>query len=75
MANQLGDPRVTPRSYVQHQRHARFGRLRHAKQFVAFLKTQAARLSGGPTEEQVFDKLTTNTATRVKQSAAYSDLA
>jgi hypothetical protein len=80
MTNQLGDPRVTPRSYSRHLRYSRYGR-RHGKQFLAFLAAQAARLVGIPSSppetasQQVFEKLSRNTAADISKAVNYSDLA
>ena len=72
MANQLGDPRVTPREYNQHQRHSRFARLRYSKQAKAFEAAEATRLSS--TNANIFAKLVKNTAARVKAALTYGSL-
>jgi hypothetical protein len=61
-------------------RYALYGRIRHAKQFPAFLAAHAARLTTVPgattaaKKASVFESLTENTADQVKKAAHFSDL-
>ena len=72
MANQLGSPLPSPRSYDQHQRHGKLARVRHAVQFKHFLSTQATRLSS--TSTLIFGKLVKNTTQAIKKAATYGAL-
>jgi hypothetical protein len=46
--NKSGQTGASPREYDQHQRHRNFSRVRHSQQELAFLTTQATRLSTTP---------------------------
>jgi hypothetical protein len=61
------DSFASPQSHSQHQRNRRFARVRHAKQFEAFLTVQAARLTS--TTAVIFAKLDHYTADQIKAAA------
>lgn len=68
MANQLsGQTGPSPRCHRNHERHDKFARERHSKQFLAFLAAQATRLSS--TSAVVFAKVEKYGADRVKAAA------
>lgn len=61
-----------PREHDQHLRHANFSRVRHSKQLLAFLSTQATRLSS--TSSVIFAKLKKYTADKIRSAANIGQL-
>lgn len=75
LLDKSGQPGASPREYNKHQRYARFARVRHSQQELAFLAEIAAKLGGGAvTTAVVFAKIAKYGADQVKAATNISQL-
>ncbi len=58
---------ASPRLFARHVRHSHFNRVNHSQQELAFLQTQANRLS--TTVATVYSKLSKYTAAKIASAA------
>jgi hypothetical protein len=72
MAQDAVNTHASPREYKRHQRYARYVRLRHGKQEIDFLSTEATRL--GTTEAEIFALLDSYTADQIRAASSLGAL-
>ena len=66
------DTQASPRLFKRHQRYSNFSRLNHSKQELAFLATQATRLS--TTNALIFYALDSYTADQIRAATSKAQI-